>query len=78
MQAHTREHFGNRLLSSYVLAIFEARHGRFDAVFALMERAVRERDRRAMQTPIDPSFEDLHADPRWAALLAGKPFNLRR
>ena len=43
-----------------------------------MERAVRERDRRAMQTPIDPSFEDLHADPRWAALLAGKPFNLRR
>ena len=78
MLAHTLERFGERLLSPCVLAMFETRRGRFDIAFALIERALRERDPHAMQTPIDPSFEDLHADPRWAALLAAKPFNLRR
>ena len=78
MLAHTLERFGERLLSPCVLAMFETRRGRFDNAFALIERALRERDPHAMQTPIDPSFEDLHADPRWAALLAAKPFNLRR
>ena len=78
MLAHTLERFGERLLSPCVLAMFETRRGRIDAAFALLDRALRERDPHAMQTPIDPSFADLHADPRWAALLAGKPFSGRR
>ncbi len=78
MLAHTLERFGERLLSPCVLAMFETRRGHFDNAFALLGRALRERDPHAIQTPTDPSFEDLHADPRWAALLAGKPFSLRR
>ena len=78
MLAHTLERCGERLLSPYVLAIFETRCGRFDAAFALIERALRERDPHAMQIPVDPSFDDLHADPRWAPLVAGKPFSSRR
>ena len=78
MLAHTLERFGDRLLSPCVLAMFETRRGRFDNAFALIERALRERDPHAMQTPYDPSFGNLHADPRWAALVAGKPFSLRR
>ena len=77
MLVHTLERFGGPLLSLHVLAIFETRRGRFDAAFALIKRALREHDPHAMQTPTDPSFEDLHADPRWAALLAGKPLGLR-
>ena len=77
MLAHTLERFGDRLLSPCVLAMFETRRGHFDAAFALIERALRERDPHVMQTPTDPSFEDLRADPRWAALLARKPLGLR-
>ena len=68
--AQTLQRFADRPISPYTLAIFETRRGRPDAAFALLDRALRELDPYAMQMPHEPSFEGLHADPRWAALLA--------
>jgi tetratricopeptide (TPR) repeat protein len=61
--------FDARLLSPFVLAIFETRRGRPDRAYALLERAQDECDPSAVQIAIDPSFQDLHADPRWPLLL---------
>lgn len=69
LQVEALQRFDAARLSPYALAIFEARRGRPDAAFALLERAQDERDPCAMQTGIDPSFDDLHADPRWRELL---------
>lgn len=70
--------FDARSLSPYALAIFEGRRGRPDRAFALLERALDERDPCAMQIGIDPSFADLHADPRWPALLRRTRTRARR
>lgn len=70
----TLRRFAGRPISPYVLAIFATRRGRPDQAFALLERARDERDPSALQIPHDPSFDGLHGDPRWAALLARKPF----
>ena len=72
--ARTLQRFAGRPVSPYVRAIYATRRGQAGEAFALLERAVRERDPQAMQIPFDPSFEGLHADARWAALLAAPPF----
>jgi len=68
--AETLARFDNQLISPYVQAIFATRRGQPDAAFALLERAVRERDPNAMQIGHDPSFAALRDDPRWPATVA--------
>ena len=68
--ADTLARFDNALISPYVLAIFASRRGRPDEAFALLHRALRERDPNAMQIGHDPSFQPLHGDARWAPLVA--------
>jgi predicted Zn-dependent protease len=70
LMAQTLARFDGRLLSPYVLAIFATRRGKPDEAFALLGRALLERDPNAMQIGIDPCFQPLHADPRWPALAA--------
>ncbi len=72
--AQTLQRFAGRPLSPYVLAIFATRRGRANDAFPLLERAVRERDPSAVQIPLDPSFEALRGDARWAVLTASAPF----
>ena len=62
--------FSKRIISPYVLAVVEARAGRADAAFALLERADDERDPSALLIPLDVSFANLHADRRWPVLVA--------
>ena len=68
--ADLHRRFSKRLISPYVLAVVEARAGRIDTAFALLERANDERDPSALLIPLDVSFINLHADPRWPKLAA--------
>jgi Tfp pilus assembly protein PilF len=70
----TLQRFKGEPLSPCVLAIYATRRGRIDEAFALLARACLEHDPLTMQIPVDPSFEDLHADPRWDDFIAGPPF----
>lgn len=70
LMAETLQRFAGQAISPFALAIFEARRGRPDAAFGLLDRALAERDPYAMQIPHDPSFQPLRTDPRWAALMA--------
>ncbi len=72
--ADTLRRFEGQPVSPYLLAVFAVRRGRSDEAFALLERALAERDPSALQIPHDPSFEALRGDPRWPALLARRPF----
>lgn len=66
LMAQTHQRFAGQLQSPYVLAIYATRRGRHDEAFALLARAIEQRDPQAMQIPTDPSFAALHGDPRWA------------
>lgn len=68
--AQTLQRFADRPISPLLLAIFATRRGRVDEAFTLLDRALIEGDPSALQMPLDPSFDDLHGDPRWNALLA--------
>lgn len=70
LMAETLARFDTRLISPYVQAIFATRREHADTAFALLERAVRERDPNAMQIGHDPSFATLRTDPRWPAIVA--------
>lgn len=70
LMAQTLSRFDGRLISPYVLAIYATRRGRPDEAFALLERALRERDPNAMQIGQEPCFHPLHVDPRWRELVA--------
>lgn len=70
LMADTLARFDHTLISPYVLAIFACRRGRPDEAFALLHRALRERDPNAMQIGHEPSFQPLHGDTRWAPLVA--------
>lgn len=67
--AATKARFDERLMSPYVMAIFATRRKRPDEAFALLERALRERDPNAVQIGIDCSFDDLRDDARWPVLV---------
>ncbi len=62
--------FGTDRVSPYVLAIVATRCGRRDRAFEHLEDAIARHDPNVMMLAADPSFADLHDDPRWAALLA--------
>lgn len=53
-------------------AIVATRCGRFDQAFALLDDAIARRDPNVMMLGIELSFAELHADPRWAPLLASR------
>ena len=62
--------FGAGRVSPYVLGIVATRCSRHDRAFEHLDYAVIRRDPNVMMLTADPSFEDLHDDPRWASLLA--------
>ena len=62
--------FGASRMSPYVLGIVATRCGRPDRAFGHLDDAIIRRDPNVMMLAADPSFADLHDDPRWAALLA--------
>lgn len=68
--AEVQRRFADRFISPYLRAVVETRCGRADAAFRLIEQAAQERDPNLMFVMLEPSFDDLHADPRWPALLA--------
>lgn len=73
--AQTLAKLDQALLSPDVLAIFHARRGQPDPAFDLLRRALLERDPFAIQIPRDPSLSGLHADVRWAGLVANPAFS---
>jgi tetratricopeptide (TPR) repeat protein len=58
-----------RYLPPYQLAMAELHLGELDAALGLLERAVHERDPNALCLLVDPAFDNLHREPRFAALL---------
>lgn len=58
-----------RYLPPYQLAMSELGLGDVEAALALLERAVHERDPNALCLLVDPAFDSLHGQPRFAALL---------
>jgi tetratricopeptide (TPR) repeat protein len=62
--------FGASRVSPYVLGIVAIRCGRHDRAFAHLDDAIARHDPNVMMLAADPSFADLHGDPRWVALLA--------
>lgn len=62
--------FGTERVSPYVLGIVAIRCGRHDRAFGHLGDAIDRHDPNVMMLAADPSFADLHDDPRWAALLA--------
>ena len=72
---HARQDFAKlvlgwpgRYLSPYQLAMTELRLGDRPGALTLLERAVHERDPNALCLPVDPAFDNLHAEPRFQAL----------
>jgi adenylate cyclase len=60
---------GATYLPSYYIAQVFAALGGTDSAFDWLARAVEERSNWALFTGIDPKFDQLHADPRFQALL---------
>lgn len=69
LTAATLERFSDRVISPYVLAIVATRTKRSDAAFALLRRAIDERDPSVLELTFDVSFANLHDDPRWPPLV---------
>ena len=64
------ERFGASRVSPYVLGIIATRCDRHDRAFEHLDDAIIRRDPNVVMLTVDLSFLDLHADPRWTALLA--------
>src|SRR6185436_17024891 len=64
---------------SYHLALAHTGLGNRDEAFALLEKAVGERDPALMNVGVEPRFEPLRRDPRYAHLMSrlGIPVNPR-
>jgi tetratricopeptide (TPR) repeat protein len=61
--------WADRYLPPYQLAMAEVRLGAPEVALTLLERAVHERDPNALCLLVDPAFDCLHGQPRFAALL---------
>ncbi len=72
--ADTLHRFDGRPISPYVRAVYASWRDRADEAFALLARALAERDPQAMQAPFDPSFDRLHGDGRWHAFVGAPPW----
>jgi tetratricopeptide (TPR) repeat protein len=68
--AALREGWAGRYLSPYQMAMAEVRLGAVPAALTQLERAVSDRDPNALCLPVDPAFEPLYGEPRFAALAA--------
>ena len=60
---------GQRYVSSLDLALVYAALGQTDAAFASLDRAVRERSNLLIYARVDPAYDSLRDDPRFAAFL---------
>ncbi|MEO8280731.1 MAG: hypothetical protein ABI564_13625, partial [Ideonella sp.] len=67
--AELHRRFADRFISPYLLAIVETRCGRLEPAFELLDQCLREHDPNVMFLALDPSFDALHGDPRWAGLV---------
>jgi len=59
----------NRPASPYRFAAQHAELGELDAAFEWLERAFNERDSELVSLKVDPAFDGVRADPRYASLL---------
>jgi TolB-like protein/DNA-binding winged helix-turn-helix (wHTH) protein/Flp pilus assembly protein TadD len=59
----------SRYVPPYSMALVEAGRGRSDAAFAWLERAHAAHDVHLMYLPVDPKWDPLRADPRFASIL---------
>lgn len=67
--AELHRRFADRHISPYVLAVVETRCGRHARAFELLAQCLDQHDPNVMFMPLDPSFDDLHGDARWTALI---------
>ena len=68
--ADLHERLGDHIVSPYVMAIVATRAKRFDLAFELLGQADATLDPNALYIAHDISFEALHGDSRWPALVA--------
>jgi hypothetical protein len=66
-----RKQSGQRYVSAYGVAAIHAGLGDIDQAFAWLERSLEDRDGWMVYLKVDPRFDVLHCDPRFAGLLRG-------
>jgi serine/threonine-protein kinase len=64
-----KSEIAGRYVASYFVAIADTALGEKDEAFAALEKDFVERSTYFSFVPIDPLFDDLHTDPRWAAVV---------
>ena len=64
-----KSEIARRYVASYFVAIADTALGERDEAFAALEKDFAERSTHFSWVPIDPLFDDLHADPRWTTLV---------
>ena len=64
-----KSEIAGRYVASYFVAIADTALGEKDEAFAALEKDFVERSTYYSFVPIDPLFDDLHTDPRWAAVV---------
>ena len=64
-----KSEIGRRYIPSYYLAVADIALGEKDEAFAALEKDFAERSTSYSYIPVDPLFDDLRGDPRWAALM---------
>lgn len=64
-----KSEIGRRYIQSYYLAAADTALGEKDAAFAALENDFADRATSYAYIPVDPLFDDLHADERWATLM---------
>jgi tetratricopeptide (TPR) repeat protein len=65
-----------RYVSPYLFAMIYTRLRDADAAFAWLKNSADEPDFNFVCAGVDPTFDSLHADPRWSTLMRNHGFNL--